>query len=788
MRSWTIAFLAGNGLLLADQSLPDPMWAQFMMPAGLVLLGRCAVAKLASGLTVGYLLSASAAHVAIASWLPEGLEGVSVQAEGRVISFPVANAKRQRFEFEIESLRAPNAAPWSGRVRISWYRRGTDLPPVRAGERWRFYLKLKRPRGFSNPGTFDYEAWLLHRGFSASGYVEARKPYRKLAPAPPGIPRLRQQLAERISNLLSGDPFTGVIQTLAIGSRSKISTEQWQVFRKTGTGHLMAISGLHIGLVSGFVFWAARAGWRAVPWAVSHVAADRGAAWCALFAATAYAALSGFAIPAQRALIMAAVVLGAKILGIRCPASKALAIAAVAVVGTDPLATLSPSFWLSFAAVALIVAKMNNATVCIENPSRSPSAQNQDEMVSVPRFDGGGITQGLRSAVGLQWLLSLGLTPLIWLYFQEQPIVAPVANLLAVPVVGVLVVPCALLGTAMVDLAPPVAGALFSLAAVVLAQLFELLRWLAEYGFSIRAPVAPSPAALLCATVGVSLLLLPAVIRWRWLGLPWLLPLVLATPARPEAGTFWLSVLDVGQGLAVVVETAEHVLVYDAGPVLGEYLDAGQAAVTPFLRSRGWPAVDRVVLSHRHSDHAGGLRSLGPQWRWPELISNAPVEGWPRKPCRPTRQWNWDGVQFKVLHPRVPGAESGNDASCGLWIGGSAGQALLPGDLEWRGEAHLVARYGEELAAQVVVVPHHGSKTSSTAPFLESVGPRIAIVSRGYKNRFGQPHRSVVSRYRERAIAWYDTAVGGAVEVRFDIGATAPRVTQDRIDRPAFWR
>lgn len=760
MRSGTIAFACGVLALCQLRALPDPFVLE-LLPLALALAAvqpRWRWAALAAG---GFLWGVLRAGLILNGDLPAQLEGKDVLMEGTISSLPVSDGVRTRFRFTPQRVLRPEGVwPAPGLVRLSWY---DDAPALGPGERWRLTVRLKRPHGFMNPGGFDYERWLFQARIRATGYVRARAAHRRMGVASGyAVERVRHHLAGHIEAALGAHPQAGPVKALSIGARDRISERQWAVFRATGTGHLMAISGLHIGLISGVAFWLARWAWALGGRSTLLVAAPRVGAIAGLLAALAYAALAGFSVPTQRALVMVAIVMSALLLRRRVRPTVSLAWALLLVLALDPFAVLAPGFWLSFGAVAAILFGMSARV-------------------------------GARSLWWrwgrVQCVVALGLLPLTLLFFGEHPVAAPLANLIAVPWVGLVVVPVILAGAALSLAAPGPGGMVLGWGAEGLGLLWPLLQWLSDLDLVYRAP-APPAWTLVAAVIGAVWLLLPRGAPARWLGGVWLLPLVLSAPARPAPGEMRVTLLDVGQGLAAVIRTRGHVLVYDTGPRYSARFDAGEAVLVPFLRHRGIRAVDRLVLSHGDNDHAGGARTLLREVTVREIVANTPAPGGagarPPVPCRAGLRWHWDGVDFRVLHPPAGHAARDNDGSCVLRASAPGGSILLPGDIERAAEAALVRNAGGGLASDVVVIPHHGSATSSSESFLRAVRPRYGLLAAGYRNRFGFPHPQVAARYREHGVAVYDTARHGALTlVVAPGGVRAPRAYRPGVRR--FW-
>ena len=634
-----------------------------------------------------------------------------------------------------------------------------DERPLQLGDEWGLWVRLKRPHGFRNPGSFDYEGYLFHERIRATGYVKDKPPPQLLNSDPYNYPvgRFRQYLGERIHAALSDNPFAGVITAFANGDQNGVSDTQWRVFQRTGTTHLIAISGMNIGLVSGIVFLLVRWLWGWTGSGVLRLPAHKAAAVAALVAALFYAALAGFAIPVQRALIMLSVVLGSLLLQRNVRSSHLLAVALLAVLLYDPLAVMAPGFWLSFGSVAIILLVVQGR-------------------MGERRWQVWG---------RVQWAITIGLFPLLLLWFQQASLAAPLANLLAIPVIEIAVIPLTLLGIVCQVLLPDaVAAALFQLAAWSMAQLWLALEAMARFDQLQWLQSAPSLWALLCAAIGVVWLLLPHGWPARWVGAVWLLPMLLLRPAAPQPCEAWVTVLDVGQGLAAVVRTHEHTLVFDTGARFSPRFDMGRAVVAPYLRATGVRKLDTLIVSHQDNDHIGGAASLVEQYPAARTLTSVPERLPGADPCVAGETWRWDGVEFSLLNPLAESARR-NNASCVLMVTSVHGKVLLTGDIEAKAERALVARWGEQLRAEVLVVPHHSSKTSSTEIFIDTVRPRYALIPVGYRSRYRHPHPTVVQRYAERNITRYNSPQHGALQVVLDAGGV--KVTPYRQQAQRYW-
>ena len=725
MLSGTMALLLG---ILALFRLPElPALAVFLLlwllPWPLLLWPRGRRAAYWLWLfNLGFSLAALDAAGRLYPALDPLLEGTPVQVHGVVDGLPRYDGRVLRFEFAVEQGHTLEGEPVElpQRLRLAWY---NDFPPgLVPGQRWQLRVKLKRPWSMRNPGGFDYEQWLFQQRIGATGYVRDKGDNRLLDAAAEGygLLRVRHRLQQAIAEVLADHPQRGIITALAIGDRAAIRDSQWDALLASGTNHLVAISGLHVGLVAGLVFLLTRRLWQLFPLCCAWLPAPRAASLLALLAALGYAALAGFSIPTQRALVMLAVVLGALWWQRPLQRSRVLLLALWAVVLLDPTSVLSPGFWLSFAAVSWILYGMSGRL----------------------RAEGVWWRWGR-----VQFLVAAGLLPLLLLFFQQGSLSSPLANLIAVPWVSLLVVPLTLLGMLLLWW-PSGGGALLMSGAELMRWLWPLLQWLSE-----AIPVLPGAASgwtLLPAFIGLLWLFAPHGWPLRPAGVLLLLPLLLWRPPLPQEGEARFTLLDVGQGLSAVVQTRHHVLVFDTGPRYPSGFDTGDAVVVPFLREQGLRQVDLMLVSHSGNDHAGGARSVLAQIPVKRVMSSVDTLAGRRdtEPCRRGDAWRWDGVDFRILHPPA-GSHSGehNDHSCVLRVDAGDDSLLLSADLEAAAERQLLAA-GEPLAADILVAPHHGSKTSSTPGFVAAVAPEHVLFAVGYRNRYGFPHPGVVERYR----------------------------------------
>ena len=760
-----LAFAAGVVLLQMQAALPPLALALLLFPlAALSLRYRFVLPVLA--LAAGFFWAAYCAELRMGEWLARELEGRDIEVVGVVSGLPAQTERGVRFEFELESATRGERVP--RRVLLWWYRSmQPEAEPallagaVHPGERWMLTVRLRRPHGNLNPNGFDYEGWLLERGIGATGYVRSRGGQRLLgerASVLDFIERAREAVRERFHAVLGATPAAGILSALAVGDQRAIAAEEWRLFSRTGVTHLMSISGLHVTLVSGLVGWLVSALWRRVPWLALRLPARKAGAAAAIFGAFGYTLLAGFAVPAQRTCYMVTVVAIALWTGGIALPVRTLALAAAVVLAADPWAPLSPGFWLSFAAVALIF------YVAAGWIGREPR-----------------VAQWVR----VQWAITVGLAPAVLLLFGQVSLAGPLANAVAIPVVSVIVTPLALLAAAI-----PLDFVL-ELAARLVEWLLQFLEFCAALPGALWQQHAPPLWAVALALAGAVWVLAPRGIPGRGFGLALMAPAFLLPPDAPSPGEAWITAFDVGQGLAVVVRTATRTLLYDAGPTFGAEADSGGRILVPELRAAGAKGVDLLVLTHEDADHIGGALTLLESVEVRELASSLPQAHAlnalvpARRRCLAGESWDWDGVRFAFLHP---GAEDisvrRNNQSCVMRIEAGGASMLLTGDIERLAELSLLNH--PAVAADVMLGPHHGSRTSSSAEFVAAVAPRWAIVAAGYRNRFGHPNAEVLGRYTAAGTRIFRTDRDGAVHVL--LGGPELRVEGERARRPRYWR
>lgn len=638
------------------------------------------------------------------------------------------------------------------RVRMSWY----DAPILTRGEEWRASGKLRPPWGYRNPAGFDYERWLLGAGLHGTGYVRAGELV-QAAPADSALDSLRRALSRFVAaaDLRHGS----LVLALMLGDDRGISQAQWEQLRNSGTVHLLVVSGLHVGLIAAILYFPGRILVRIWPAGLRRFGARRLAAFLAMAGSGVYVALSGMGVPAVRAWLMSSLVLVLAMLGRPVAPGLLLVLVLFLILVADPLVVHQQGFWLSFSAVAVLVGFY------------APRRYGQPP-------GGGRMLLRLRAFAGAQFVLFLGMGPPLALTLEAIPLLSPLANGFAVPVVSLCILPLVLLAGGLALPAPPLAGWLLSLADRILGWLMSGVSGIAAFE---PVPVHLSwPELLLMAACLVMLGLAPG---WRCLvlGMGLWLALLLPDGASPAPGHFRLTALDVGQGSAILVETARHTLLYDAGPAYPSGFDLGRAAVVPSFRRASRRALDGLILSHDDVDHTGGAASviaaLQPREVWRSFPSATGV------PCTSGDGWEWDGVRFHFLHPQARGTarsrDSDNDSSCVLLVQARGLGALLAGDISARVERSLP---GEPVT--VLFAPHHGSRTSSSTVFVDRFRPELVLISTERRSRYGHPHPEVLERY---------AAVGARIAVTGWHGALTwesarpDRLLESREHERAYW-
>ncbi|MDB5814503.1 MAG: internalization-like competence protein ComEC/Rec2 [Rhodocyclales bacterium] len=777
MRFLIVAFALGICWCQQQAVLP-PLWPVWGVVG--VLMVACLTARHFGQHFVMWALAcmvAALSGLAYANWraelrlaesLPVALEGEDLVVSGYIADLPDRGERGTRFVFR--ALQRPAGVPEN--LSLSWYADGKQaIPPLRAGEAWQLSVRLHRPHGNLNPNGFDFEAWMFERDVRAVGYVRARGVAQRTADLANGIlprvQRLRQVVRERFERAVPQGQWVGVLSALAIGDQSAVSAAQWRLFSQTGVTHLMSISGSHVTLFAALIAWLVRRVWGRVPSLCLRLPAQKTAVVAGALAAVIYVVLSGFGVPAQRTLYMLLVVAVGIWLGRGTGAVRCLTMALLVVLLFDPWAVLSPGFWLSFGAVAVLFWIGREVTT-----------------------SGGTLMSWFMAHWHAQWAIILLTLPLLLGLFQQFSLVSPLANAAAIPLISAIITPLALL-FAVLPL-PSIA----EFAHWLLALLMRFLEWLAALPLANWQQAAPPTWLVAIGVLAAFWSLLPRGVPARRLVLLAFLPLLAWSPLRPALGRFDANVIDVGQGLAVHVQTAGHDLLFDTGPQYTPESDSGERVIHPFLRAAGVQRLDRMIVSHDDLDHSGGASSLLKLMPVTEFMSSLPADhalvrqAGGQRPCRRGDAWDWDGVHFEILHPvEDTQATKDNDHSCVLKVSDARWSLLLTGDIEARSENDILAWDAPRLRSSVMIAPHHGSKTSSQPAFIEAVGASDVVFTTGYRNRFHHPAPEVVDRYANTGALMLRSDVDGAVMIGEPAQGAGekPRLAWERRERARYW-
>jgi len=823
-----VAFMAGDFVVQQLPRLPSPScWVAWLAAALLfrVLAVRWSAPGPLGGASwrlraatffplltwflLGLVLAGWRADWALGQRLNPALEGRELRVDGEVIGLPSLEEGGRRFRLRPTAAFDEEADPTLTRplempalLSLGWYPRDASvrLPQARAGEQWRLWVRLRVPHGLGNPGLFDVELRALEDGVGATGSVRRAE---RMAGGPSswrgGVDALRDRLRRAMratsgheSTAESNSPAwraTSVLIALAVGDQNAIPASDWLLFQQTGVSHLMSISGMHVtmlGAAGGLLVKAMLASHRLAAWALPWVARTTLVRLGAVLAAFAYAQLAGWGLPAQRTFWMLAAAAVAGILGRSRSTTDILAVAGAVVVALDPWAVLSIGFWLSFCAVAVLI---------WAGQSLPPLARAPGHATARVRW-----RETAHSAAIAQAAATIALAPLSVWFFASFSLIGPLANLFSIPIVTFLITPAALLGALLAPLLPSLAGLLVQPASWLTQWLLEILAQMAQWPIATLVIAQPPFALLALAGLGGAWLFAPRAVPGRGLGLLLMIPALIVPRERPPVGELWLTAYDVGQGSALLLETQSQSLLYDTGPRIGPSQDAANRVLVPSLRARGIDALDRLIVSHADQDHIGGaatlLRDLRVARTFASLPAGHPMQAYSER-CERGLAWTADGVRFTVLHPaagedpagQAAGKPHTNAMSCVLAVDAPGGRILLTGDLEAAQEHDLIERFAGEgaLKADVLVVPHHGSKTSSSGEFLQAVAPSYAIAQLGWYNRYRHPDAGVMARYAEAGIPVLRTDADGALRVVLAPGAK-PKIQRFRVDEARYWR
>jgi competence protein ComEC len=652
---------------------------------------------------------------------------------GTIVGLPQIKTQKTKFELNVSQ-------PFKGKIKLAWYQQLSA--PLRSGDEWQLNIKIKKNNGYQNQGGFDYEQWLFYQQFDATGYVK-RDEFNKLlsSSALLSIHSIRQNIRQHLTKILADFEFIGVINALIIGDRSILKTEHWDIFKATNTTHLSVISGLHIGLISGFIFLLASFLWRQCYRCSLKLPANIVGAYFGLISALIYALIAGFSIPTQRAFIMASVVFLAVIFRRTHNVWQLYGGALFLVLALNPLSVFSVGFWLSFYVVAIIIYAVG---------------QHKNK-------------HWLFKILYIQLLISIATLPLTAWFFSQGSLLSPIANIIAIPVFSFITTPFALLGAllsyAQLDF---LAQIIFSIANQSLIYLSNFLQYLQTFEFNLWHYTPSSSINLILLITAILIILLPNALKFRKIALILLIIIWLQPIEKLHKNEVLITTLDVGQGLSHVVQTKNHTLIFDTGARYASGFNMGDAVIIPYLNAKQINTLDLIIISHGDNDHIGGLKSLLENIPTQQILSSVPDKILHNNVsrCNSTPDWEWDGVLFQMLN--FANNFTDNNASCVLKISNKNHSILLTGDIEKQAERYLLDTWGDKLKSDILISPHHGSKTSSSELFLSAVSPDWVVISSGYKNRFKHPAKSIIAPYQQHAIKILNTSCTGQIDIKLN--------------------
>ena len=759
-----VALLAGATAAQLLHALP-PWWIDVI----LIVCGIGVALLRSRWRWLGFVLLGAAwtiwrADIALSQRLPTNLEGADIVVTGSARGLPHAQDDSTRFDLVVETAeRNGETVPIGGTLRLHWYQSEHNIiPEIAPCARWQLHVRLKRPRGLIDPGAFDFERYALSEGISATGYVRDDAANQTTGASWFCADRLRARVSQGIADTLGPGHAADTLRALAFGDQQAMDEHEWAVARATGIPHLIAISGLHIALFAGFGVLLMRGLWKLAPRLTLRWPAPLIEAVAAIVFALAYATIAGLGLPTRRALVMIGVLLAAVLLRRARASAQGLAFAVIVLLALDPLCVLSAGFWLSFVGVAWLL-------FCLDGR--------------------GGHRHGWREMLHAQGVASIGLLPLTIWFFGQSSLIGPVANLIAVPAICFFILPLTVAGALLQLLVPVIGAPLLHLAGWAMQGLWWLLERMAAWPGALWYFPEPSPWAFVLALLGALWLLLPRGLPARALGVLLFLPLLIPARTQLADGEFEALMLDVGQGLSLVVRTREHTLVYDAGARFPSGFDLGDAAVVPALHAIGVGKLDRVIVSHGDNDHAGGVAALLAAFPAAPVVSGEPERlHVPSTQCLAGESWNWNGVAFRIVHPHAPLSSKANDRCCVVEVRSGEHALLLTGDISSAVEDEVAAALAPVVQHTVLQVPHHGSRTSSSPSLIAALHPDEALISAGYRNHFNHPSPVVVERYASAQVPLLNTAQSGFVDFVFSPDAPPREVEIGRRDRHPYWR
>jgi len=754
MRSWMIAAILGISCVGLWSSLPENiifLWVA--LPISIVLTKYYRNAILIIPAALGISWGITYGNQITGSIIPNDLEGKEVLIEGQVLTIPKIDSRKTSFQILVS--KSPYEQLENRKIKLSWY----HGPSIRAGQYYQLLVKLKRPRGLQNPGGFDYESWLIRNQIVGVGYVRNSKQNLQLVNDVDSFIAYRQSLANKLDLSTKDLSFRRIIFALAIGESQYLTQDDWALLQDTGTIHLMVISGLHIGLAAwfGFILFAGLS--RVSLSLLAVLPSQKWGLVGGLLLAAMYAALAGFSLPTQRALTMIIMSFLCLFLMTRIQIADLMLAALFVVIALDPLSIFANGFWLSFGAVIVLIYGVGNRLQLKKN-----------------------ITLKIKVWIHAQWVIFIGLMPALILLTHQISLISPIANFIAVAAIGFITVPSILTALILTAFNLPnswpleVADISLTLIWRCLNSLQELAVLVEAVGFNAKPVNSAIIFGLLFAILGCLILLAPTLFRgMKVVGILCLSSLFIKSSNSPPNGIAQINILDVGQGLAIYIETENHALLYDTGKSYSSSFDAASASIIPFLQYKGRTQLDRLIISHHDMDHIGGANSLLKDIDVGTLISSSEPKQFSQLEwllCRGDLKWEWDGVKFEFIHPTDKLPKKANNQSCVLKVTAANASLLIAGDIEKGAEQHLVTNLADKLDVDVLVAPHHGSKTSSSLGFIKAASPSWVIFSAGYRSQFKHPHQKVVQRYSAHKVNALNTADAGMISFVLDTPIT----------------
>jgi competence protein ComEC len=749
------SLLLGVSFVQLWPALPQVSLSLVILCCGAYLWWRYATATRCSGIFL-FAIGLACLH---GSWgLSQRLDhSVEAKITGSVIGLPIIEEKSTRFEFQISE--SSNAFLVGKHVRLSIY---GEVATLKSGSRWTFQTLLKPPRSVLNPGGYDFERRALEQNIAAIGHVKKINEAKRLNDSV-GLDAWREK-ASRLIQQQTNNPDARFVQALTLGDTRQLSNEDWSVLRIHGLTHLIAISGFHVGLVAGFAALIMRALYFILPWLGRTRPRSHSMALAAMLAAFCYTAIAGFALPTWRTFLMIAVIAVARISRRHSGLAQSIALALIAILLFEPLSVLSAGFWLSFMGVVWLA-------ICL------PAHQ------SIRQYK---IQEHLRLFFQSQWVALIGLFPLSIWFFGQSSLLAPISNVIGIPLISLLVVPLALFGLFLSLFSVSAATVFWKASASLMAIFWHVLQSIGDSKLFLMALPEPSLLTLGLALIAALVLLQPRGVPGKALSLCLFLPMLIPSLNRPDNNEVDMSLIDVGQGLSVLIQTKQHTLLYDTGAGIPGKFDRGESIVIPSLQAIGIHKLDRIIISHGDNDHAGGLTSVRGYFSEAKVFG---PEGWrdgSMQACLKAQSWQWDGVQFEFLHPPPNFPYQRNDSSCVLRIQAGNRSILLAGDIGHWIEQRLVKEQAAKINVDVLLVPHHGSETSSTPEFIDAVSPSLALIASGADNRFRHPRPSVLARYQARNIEMAGSVEQGWLRIRLNSRGIY-WLDRRRQDHPRYW-